>query len=101
MKFTTLSLRTSPGRRDELIAYYRSAGILAASGALASQVLVPADDEPDTIVVTALWADAAACAAWQNSLRRREYALGMAPFFESADAIGTREFHVAQHHAAR
>jgi heme-degrading monooxygenase HmoA len=100
MKFTTLSLRTAPGRRDELIAYYRSAGILAASGAPAAQVLVPAD-EPDTIVVTALWADAAACAAWQNSPRRQELALGMAPFFDSADGVSTREFHVAQQHPAR
>ncbi|MFF7889203.1 hypothetical protein ACH40F_50675 [Streptomyces sp. NPDC020794] len=101
MKFTTLSLRTSPGRRDELIPYYRSAGILGASGAPAAQVLVPADDEPHTIVVTALWADVAARAAWQNSPRRREIALGMAPFFDSADAISTREFHVAEHYAAQ
>ncbi|MFJ6892987.1 antibiotic biosynthesis monooxygenase [Streptomyces hokutonensis] len=99
MKFTTLSLRTSPGRRDELIAFYRSADVLAVSGALAAQILVP-PDEPDTIVVTALWADAAACAAWQNSPLRRELAQGMAPFFDSADAVSTREFHVARHHAA-
>ena len=96
MEFTSLSLRTSLGRRDELIDYYRSAGILEASGALAAQVLVPAD-EPDTIVVTALWPDADAYTAWQNSPKRQEYALAMARFFDSADAISTRGFHVAHH----
>ncbi|MFH8516903.1 putative quinol monooxygenase [Streptomyces gelaticus] len=100
MEFTLLSLRTAPGRRDDLIAYYRSAGILEASGALAAQVIVPAD-EPDTVVVTALWADADAYDTWQNSPRREEFAVGMASFFDSADAISTREFHVAHHSAAQ
>ncbi|MCI3274948.1 putative quinol monooxygenase [Streptomyces cylindrosporus] len=100
MTFTALSLRPAPGRRDELIAYYRSAGILEASGAIASQVLVPEDD-PDTVVVTALWADDDARAAWQNSPRRLEFARGMAPFFDSADAASTRVFRVAHHHVTR
>jgi heme-degrading monooxygenase HmoA len=99
MEFTCLSLRTSPGRRDELVAYYRSAGILEASGALAAQLLIPAD-EPDTIVVTALWADAAAYDAWQNSPKRQEFATVMTRFFDSADAVSTRGFDVV-HHVAR
>ncbi|MER6274684.1 antibiotic biosynthesis monooxygenase [Streptomyces sp900105755] len=98
MTFTLLTLRTSPGRRDELVDYYRSASILEASNALAAHVLIPADD-PDTIVVTALWADADACVAWQNSPRRQEFAGSMASFFDSADAVSTREFHVAHHTA--
>ncbi|MFC1407251.1 MULTISPECIES: antibiotic biosynthesis monooxygenase family protein [Streptacidiphilus] len=100
MEFTSLSLRTAPGRRDELVDYYGSVGILEASGALAAQVLIPAD-EPDTVVVTALWADAGAYTAWQNSPRRQEYALAMEQFFDSADGISTRSFRVAQHHAAQ
>ncbi|MFE3000870.1 antibiotic biosynthesis monooxygenase family protein [Nocardia sp. NPDC059246] len=98
MQFTSLSLRTSPGRRDELVERYRSLGILEASGALAAQVLIPAD-EPDAVVVTALWADAVACAAWQNSPQRQEFALALMPFFDSADAISSRGFHVAHHTA--
>ncbi|MET9386935.1 antibiotic biosynthesis monooxygenase family protein [Streptomyces sp. NPDC002928] len=98
MEFTWLSLRTAPGRRDELVDHYRSAGILEASGALAAQVLIP-EEEPDTIVVTALWADADAYEAWQNSPKRQEYALGMAGFFDSADGVSTRSFHVATRHS--
>lgn len=96
MKLTLLTLRAAPGRRDALIAYYRSAGVLEASGALAAEVLVPTDDE-DTVVVTALWADADACTAWQNSPQRREFAHNMAPFVDSAEAASTREYHVAHH----
>ncbi|POX42941.1 hypothetical protein C3486_03390 [Streptomyces sp. Ru73] len=91
MKFTMLTLRPAPGRVDDLIAYYRAAGILEASGALSSQVLVP-DDDPGTVVVTALWADPAAYAAWQNSPERLEFSRGMTPFFGSADSAHTREF---------
>ena len=96
MKLTSLTLRTAPGRRDALIAYYRSAGVLEASGALAAEVLVPSD-EADTVVVTALWADADACTAWQNSSQRREFAHGMASFFDSPGSTSTREYHVAHH----
>lgn len=99
MRFTLLSLRTSPGRRAELLAYYRAAGILEASGALAAQLLIPAD-EPDTSVVTALWADAAAYGTWQNSPKRQEFAAVMTRFLDAADAVTTRSFDVV-HHAAR
>ncbi|MET9386266.1 antibiotic biosynthesis monooxygenase [Streptomyces sp. NPDC002928] len=68
---------------------------MEASGALAAQVLIPADD-PDAVVVTALWADADAYTAWQNSPRRLEFAQGVESFFDSADAISTRGYHVAQ-----
>ncbi|WP_411576671.1 antibiotic biosynthesis monooxygenase family protein [Streptomyces mutabilis] len=93
MRFTMLTLRPAPGRVDDVIAYYRAAGILEASGALSSQVLVP-DDDPDTVVVTALWADQAAYTAWHNSAQRLEFSRGMAPFFGSADSAHTREFQV-------
>ena len=96
MEFTSLSLRTSPGRRNELVDYFRSAGILKASGALAAQILIPAD-EPDTMVVTALWEDAAAYDAWQNSPKRLEYVEAVTPLFDSADGVSTRGFHVAHH----
>ncbi|MFC7965481.1 putative quinol monooxygenase [Streptomyces cinereoruber] len=93
-KFTMLTLRPTADRVDDVIAYYRTAGVLEASGAAASHVLV-AEDDPGTVVVTALWTDSAAYAAWQNSLERREFAEGMAPFFDSADSAHTREFRVA------
>lgn len=93
-KLTILTLRPAGGHVDDVIAYYRTAGVLEASGALASYVLV-AEDDPGTVVVTALWADAAACTAWQNSSERREFGEGMAPFFDSADSARTREFRVA------
>ncbi|MFJ8794366.1 antibiotic biosynthesis monooxygenase [Streptomyces sp. NPDC102462] len=95
MEFTLLTLRPAPGRRDELVAHYRAAGILEASGALSSQVLVP--EGGAEVVVTALWADDQARADWQNSPRRKEFARGMAPFFDSADAASTRVFHVGHH----
>ena len=88
-----LTLRPAPGRVDDVIAYYRAAEILEASGALSSQVLVP-DDDPGTLVVTAVWADPAAYTAWQNSSERLEFSQGMAPFFGSADSAHTQEFQV-------
>ncbi len=88
-----LTLRPAPGRVEDLIAHYRAAGILEASGALSSQLLLP-DDEPDSVVVTALWADSAAYTAWQNSPERLEFSRSLAPFFGSADSAHTREFQV-------
>lgn len=88
-----LTLRPAPGRVDDVLAYYRAAGVLEASGALFSQVLVP-DDDPGTVVVTALWADPAAYRAWHNSPERLEFSRGMAPFFDSPDGAHTREFQV-------
>ena len=97
MKFTMLTLQPAPGRVDDLIAYYRQARVLEASGALSSHVLVP-DDDPGTVVVTALWADAAAYTAWHNSPERRKHGEGMVPFFDSADGARTRKFLVAHDH---
>lgn len=88
-----LTLRPAPGRVDDVIAYYRAAGILEASGALSSQILVP-DDDPDAVVVTALWADPAGYAAWHNSPERLKFSQGMARFFGSADSAHTRGFQV-------
>ncbi|MFF1398019.1 putative quinol monooxygenase [Streptomyces sp. NPDC058287] len=93
-KMTMLTLRPSAGRVEEVIAYYRTAGVLEASGAVTAHVLV-AEDDPGAVVVTALWADPAAYATWQNSPERQEFGRGMAPFFDSADGAHTREFHVA------
>ncbi|MEV5516078.1 antibiotic biosynthesis monooxygenase family protein [Streptomyces flaveolus] len=93
MRLTMLTLRPTPGRVDDVIAYYRAAGILEASGALSSQVLVP-DGDPGAVVVTALWADLAAYTAWHNSPERLKFSQGMAPFFGSADSAHTREFQV-------
>ncbi|MEU6498466.1 antibiotic biosynthesis monooxygenase family protein [Streptomyces californicus] len=99
MKFLTmLTLRPTTGQVDDVVAHYRAAGVLEASGALASHVLV-ADDDPDTVVVTALWADAAAYTAWQNSPERRKFGEGMAPFFDSADGAHTRTFRVEHDHS--
>nr|WP_159059416.1 antibiotic biosynthesis monooxygenase family protein [Streptomyces antibioticus] len=94
MRLTMLTLRPAPGRVEDLIAHYRAAGILEASGALSSQILVP-DDEPDTVVVAALWADSAGYTAWQNSPERLEFSRGLAPLFGSAASPHTREFQVA------
>ncbi|MFI7006387.1 antibiotic biosynthesis monooxygenase family protein [Streptomyces sp. NPDC050145] len=96
-KFTMLTLRPAPGRADDLIAYYREAGVLEASGALSAQVLVP-DDDPGTVVVTALWAGPAAYTAWQNSPERLEFGRGLAPFLGSSDSAHTREFQVGHGH---
>ncbi|MFD0039908.1 antibiotic biosynthesis monooxygenase family protein [Streptomyces anulatus] len=94
---TMLTLRPTAGQVGDVIAYYRTVGVLEASGALASHVLV-ADDDPGTVMVTALWADSAAYTTWQNSPERRKFGEGMAPFFDSADAAHTREFRVAHDH---
>ncbi|WP_116204651.1 antibiotic biosynthesis monooxygenase family protein [Amycolatopsis circi] len=91
---TMLTLRPAAGRTQEVLAYYREQGVLEASGALTAQVLVDGDD-PDTVVVTALWADRSAYTAWQNSPKRREFSAGMAAFFDSAHGAHTREFQVA------
>ncbi|WP_098010717.1 putative quinol monooxygenase [Streptomyces sp. sk226] len=90
---TTLTLRPTAGHVDDVIAYYRTSGVLEASGAHASYVLV-ADDDPGTVVVTALWADSAAYTAWQNSTERRGYGEGMAHFFDSPDDASSREFRI-------
>lgn len=91
-RLTLLTLRPKPGRAEELIAYYRSAGILEASGALSAQVLT-SEDDPDEVVVAALWADPAAYAQWHSSPARLAFGEALAPLI-SPDGASTREFRV-------
>jgi heme-degrading monooxygenase HmoA len=94
MLVSMLTLRPAAGRRDDLVAWYRTSGVLEESGALSSQVLV-GDDAPDTLVVTALWADADGYRAWQDSPRRAEFGVQMASFFDRAGVVSTQQFDVA------
>jgi heme-degrading monooxygenase HmoA len=92
MLLSMLTLRPAAGRRDDLVAWYRTSGVLEESGALSSQVLV--GEDADDVVVTAFWADADGYRTWQDSPRRAEFGAQMAPFFDRSSTVGTQQFEV-------
>jgi quinol monooxygenase YgiN len=68
-----LYLRPKRGERDAVVAFYRRHRVLERAleqdGCLAAELAVPAEGDGD-IVVTALWADAAAYEGWVSNPAR-------------------------------
>jgi len=73
---TILTLHVPTDRRDAVVAYYGSAGILEASRAERTQLCVKPDDS-GTVVVLAQWPDRSAYEVWQASEERIEFARGI------------------------
>lgn len=96
MILSVLTLQPADGRIEDLITFYQEGGVLEASGALSTQVMV-AEDNPTTLVVTALWPDDEAYTVWQNSPVRLEFGRSMASFFDSGDSARSHRFHVVHH----
>ncbi|WP_420100285.1 hypothetical protein [Corynebacterium sp.] len=83
---TILTLQVPAGRGTDVVDYYETAGILAASGATSTRLGLRAvpGDETDTVVVIAEWSDPSAYQDWQADPVRDSFSAGI---LASAGAI--------------
>ena len=83
---TILTLQVPTGRGVDVVGYYETAGILAASGATSTRLGLRsvAGDETDTVVVIAEWPDPSAYGDWQADPAREFFSAGI---IASAGAI--------------
>ncbi|MGO2659967.1 putative quinol monooxygenase [Mycetocola reblochoni] len=76
-----LDIRVPPERVDDLVSRYVGDGVLEASGALTADLAVD-DDGSGRVVVTAVWPDRDAYAAWEESPVRTRFAHAIAAAVE-------------------
>jgi heme-degrading monooxygenase HmoA len=73
---SVLTIRTKPGRRDELVELFTRLQILEKAsrqeGFISSEVQVPVDGDDDHVLVTAEWTSAEAYQGWLDNPVREE-----------------------------